>query len=92
MVRALFPRLNLSVLRLGRFGGGRKLGQPGLPLLDTHFARRTTRIDDVGRGVHIATKSEGRASVLTLAVQHLPSKYDMAISSNCSHKIHKKYV
>ena len=38
MVRALFPRLNLSVLRCGRFGGGHKPVQSGLSLPATYFA------------------------------------------------------
>jgi len=72
MVRALFPRSNLSVLSHGRFGGGGKPVLPGFPLLATHFATRMVRVDRVRKGMHNGAKSEDETSVPS-PLSHPPS-------------------
>ena len=74
MVRALFPRSILSVLRRGRFGGGHKPVLFGFPFLTTHSATRTARIDAVYKGIYSGTKSEGRVNVpSSLSHSHRPA-------------------
>jgi hypothetical protein len=63
VVRALFPRSNLSVLSRGRFGGGPNPVLRDSPLPATRSAARMTRVHRVRRGMHILTQSEGRVSV-----------------------------
>ena len=90
MVRALFPRSNLSVLSRGRFGGGHKPVLLGLPLLATHFATRTVCVDRVRKGVHNGAKSGDEMGVPSpLSHPHHPasSVYGWhGISSTCGHK------
>jgi len=82
VVRALFPRSNLSVLSRGRFGGGHKPVLPGFPLLATHFATRTVRVDKVHMGMSNGAKSEGGMSVPSPLshpiIPHLRSRSGMA--------------